>query len=636
MLEFFNSTELNEDESSVYDQAQVASGFGFLRYPSPFPEQGVPKQEDSSTNTKSIPNSRSVHRLTRLFDITNNSQNKPIGPFSEHKFRDIMRRLVHEDKSPMDLAEVLDFFEGHVHNITARYQELRSPAVSVPSEHVPLPTADLHPKVMISSVNEHLPWSTILSGLEFDGHGGVTHDRRNVQAPSAQLQWRTNFAGSSSENGNVKRNSQSGPSGHIKHEIAGTLRSLQAINVLDSASGDGKAKRATRPWKIEKRQDKYGDVFRADVSGHYFENDIKYQKCGTDNYTGDTKKNKRACEAFVSNVINRITMRMTAAYTAANHDSPIAMASYLQDKFATYSTWRNADKIHIPAVKAKVKSNLQNGLVSKAYADGNCFVRCGTARGYKVNFGPSVDIDKDVSCQTGCYDHIKNTYERLYGFEDSWSLGEGNATKEPWNLDEKRIIKVAGNAYKNRKRYNFYPGTVNLNPYTPLTQDMSPILPVCYSELGYQHHLICSCGNRYGDMTSQFAQAVNLRAVGKKNEWKAIDSCLNQIKPLAYDSPAAYLLNACNVIYKIAAPKGTGSAQEKDDLGHYKHNYKACARYWTYYNANKHQSDAELNRALCNLWGQHAKDFDRGTNHNHPDFSYVNDMLEDHGCKDFH
>lgn len=75
-----------------------------------------------------------------------------------------------------------------------------------------------------------------------------------------------------------------------------------------------------------------------DVSRHYFKNNIKYQECSTDNYTGNIKQNKKACLAFISDIVNRITRQITTSYTVANYDSPDALAAYLQDKFATFST----------------------------------------------------------------------------------------------------------------------------------------------------------------------------------------------------------------------------------------------------------------------------------------------------------
>lgn len=626
MLEYFNSTELNDDESSVYDQAKMVSGWGFLRYPSPFAEPHVPEQDVSSTSRIPSLQDQSVHRLTRLFDVTSSSQKESLGSGSNDEFLDILRRLVHEDESAMTLGEVLGFFENHIQNITARSQELRGSIAEFPSKYLPVYRKDVNPHVKISSVNQEFPWTTLLSGLKFDGQLGAP----DVKNASAKFQWRTNSGGTSS--GSQKRDSQSGSSGHIKHEIAGMLRSLEAINVLDSPNGNGKAKRGTRNWNIEKRQDRDGDVFVADVSEQYFKNEIKHQKCGLDNYTGDKEKNKRACEAYVNNVIQSIAQRMSKAYTDANYDSPIAMAAYLQNKFSTYSTWHNADRIYVPAVKIKVKKNLQNSLVSKAYADGNCFVRCGNAPGYKVDLsGPSVHYAHDMSCQTGCYDPIKKRYERLYGFDGRLKTSQGHAANEPWNLDEKVINKVSVNAHE-AGLMSIHPGIVNLDPYTPLDKDLSPVLPVCYSRLGFQHQLVCNCGNEYGDETSKFAQFVNLRAEGKRNEWKAIDSCLDQIDSLAYNHPAAYLLNACNIVYHIVAPMGSGSAQEKHDLGHYKHNFGACKVYWDFYKKNQHLNDGDLNKRICTLWAEHAKDFDRGLNHKHPDFSYVNDKLEDHGC----
>ncbi|KAF2125749.1 hypothetical protein P153DRAFT_369746 [Dothidotthia symphoricarpi CBS 119687] len=384
-------------------------------------------------------------------------------------------------------------------------------------------------------------------------------------------------------------------------------------------------------WSI--RQEKVGDddIFSVDIqAAKVFENEIHHVKCGVDNYTGDTIRNEKGCHRFLNGVVGHITGKIKKSHQNANK-APTQMAKYVSKRFSTYTMWTNVERLtKTTKAEDKLFNNLKNSLVTKGYSDGNCFVRCGTGGSfYDTGLGPISRHEKSLACQTVCYDPIKDRYERLYGFGS-----EKPAELSPWSLNEQVINDVSYRAYQD----NFRPGIVNLNPYVPVIQDEAPILPVCVSELEYNKNgLVCSCGNKYGDMTEFFANSINLRSAygNKQSEWKAIRSCLDRIKPYAYHQPAVYLLNACHVIYTIVTPPGTGSVQESHDLGHYGHNLRGCRIYWDFYRRNTHLSDAQLDDEMCKLWAQNAKDFDRGPNHKHPDFSYVNDLLEDKACDSY-
>jgi hypothetical protein len=125
-------------------------------------------------------------------------------------------------------------------------------------------------------------------------------------------------------------------------------------------------------------------------------------------------------------------------------------------------------------------------------------------------------------------------------------------------------------------------------------------------------------------MTHVFAGAVNLR--------RAIRACLDRIKHHGHDQATVYVANACHVIYSIVAPPGINSAQERHDLGHYRHNFKACQVYLKVIGENKRRSRGQLNHKARRAWVEHAKKSDKGFKYIRPDFSYVNDMLEDHAC----
>ncbi|KAF1919019.1 hypothetical protein BDU57DRAFT_527121 [Ampelomyces quisqualis] len=635
MVEYFDATDLGAGDSSVYEQVQVLSYWHFQKYPRPAQEV-----RPQMATTGEIPRlkGRYFHRITRYFDIIKAHKDASTRNVPDEPLWNILLHLVDKKENPMDLTQTLDFLEKYGGNINARYQELRSSSKKFPSNHIWISEGLrywFHPKVELRGTKDRLPWSSILAGLQFKGPEGVKHDTHESSSASTILEWRTNYKVGSHKN---KRSGVSSDStGHINHEILGQIKSLEALNIIEPIRGSENTARNSPDWTLGKRRDGNDDVFTVDVKAHYFKNEIHTEKCGIDSYTGETKDNEKGCREFIDSVVDRLISRMSKSFADAAV-SPTATALYFRKRFSTYSTWERANTIKKdPKVKAKLAKNLQNSLISKAYADGNCFVRCGQAPGYQFDHqGPSVSYGPNVACQTGCYDPIKNQYERLYGFIGDKETSQGPAASPPWNLDEQKMNTVALSAYFNRDKYGYYPGSVNLDPYTPLIQDGSPILPVCYSDLsGYQDSLVCNCGNRYGDMTEEFANNVQLKAQGKQNEWKAMRSCLDQIKPYAYHSPATYLLNACHVVYTIVAPFASGSAQQKDDLGHYLQNYFACQKYWKFYQDNKGMSDKQLDIALCKLWGKHAKDFDRGPNHKHPDFSYVNDMLEDHGCKGY-
>jgi hypothetical protein len=119
------------------------------------------------------------------------------------------------------------------------------------------------------------------------------------------------------------------------------------------------------------------------------------------------------------------------------------MAQYLTKQFSTYTMWNNVEMLRKQKQKVHDKTfpGLKSSLVSKAYAEGNCFARCGRDYSYTTSdHRPSVryhdgTVVYDVSCQTVCYDPIQGYFERLYGF------GDGAATSPPWLLSGEDISK---------------------------------------------------------------------------------------------------------------------------------------------------------------------------------------------------
>lgn len=204
----------------------------------------------------------------------------------------------------------------------------------------------------------------------------------------------------------------------------------------------GKGKKAGGRWAVGQVRDGADDLFKVDIQAHYFENEIHHEQCGKDSYTGNTKENRRGCDRFIDDVVDQVTKRISNAFAEANKE-PRAMATYLKERFSTYSMWRNVETL--PTKRAEVQEklfqNLKNSLVSKAYADGNCFVRCGSSSTFRDDaFGPHLEFGDQV-CQTVCYDPIEDKFERLYGFSGQSNGSQSPAAQSPWSLSERSIGK---------------------------------------------------------------------------------------------------------------------------------------------------------------------------------------------------
>lgn len=108
-------------------------------------------------------------------------------------------------------------------------------------------------------------------------------------------------------------------------------------------------------------------------------------------------------------------------------------------RYSTYNVFARADvlSLHKPKFQEKLRDNLKNSLVSKAYVDQNCYVKCRVSKrklDYPVSDrdnlyppnGTDVKAGINISCMSGCFNEISREFDKLYGFD-----GNGVATRGP-------------------------------------------------------------------------------------------------------------------------------------------------------------------------------------------------------------
>jgi hypothetical protein len=116
------------------------------------------------------------------------------------------------------------------------------------------------------------------------------------------------------------------------------------------------------------------------------------------------------------------------------------MAEYLRGRFSTYTMWNNVERLREKEteVRDKLFQNLKNSLVSKGYADSNCFIRCSAAGFTGIWDSVIIGTGKDNTLfQVVCHDPTRHKFERLYGFND------GPTVQHPWSLSEEQMSKLA-------------------------------------------------------------------------------------------------------------------------------------------------------------------------------------------------
>ncbi|KAH7082161.1 hypothetical protein FB567DRAFT_530708 [Paraphoma chrysanthemicola] len=296
-------------------------------------------------------------------------------------------------------------------------------------------------------------------------------------------------------------------------------------------------------------------------------------------------------------------------------------------RFPTYETFMNPDvrALSKERLQEKLRENLKNSLITKAYSDQNCYMRCKPAGNGSVR-GPGEKTYQydghSVNCKPGCYDPVSGNFDRLYGFDD------GKVTQQPWSLNEERITEESWGAYARKDYTGYLPGRIDLNPYHDQIKDHTPILPVCYSTVGLGNDrkgLPCSCGDKYGNETFMVLNADYWRGQDYKDETDKFKTCLDRFKDMAGIHPGVFMINMCNAYYHLLVPVGQGTKSEKENKGAYKENLAMCDRIRWDHIWNEDSGDRAVDRAVCKTWREYAKSKHRDGGHS--DFSWANSVL---------
>ncbi|KAF2796735.1 hypothetical protein K505DRAFT_334902 [Melanomma pulvis-pyrius CBS 109.77] len=516
------------------------------------------------------------------------------------------------------------------------------------------------PAWKIVNAVKHTPWSSALGSMNFKG----SHAEGKESNPMLQFEWgaaqHTFTKRLAPEHKHVvaRTSSESQKKAVVYEYVMGyrpaqldSLGFMRQLSALKLASPRQGRKRSAEGWIFDQDQGTNRKIFNARMRNERFQNDIRHEECSTDNYTGDTKKNEKKCRKLLQEVCDSALNRIQASLWEINDPewvkrnwvageaSPVAL--YLQDRYSTYANYIAFQSIQLnpKALENSLFQNLKNSLVTKAYADEQCYLKCSTNSHPGISSGGNVHQFGDATCMSGCFDPTEQRSEQLYGLDHR--KGYLGAEKEPWNLNETLISAESYSRYQSRDPIGYLPGDFELNPYEASVRDKTPILPVCkgdYIKLADDYvkgigQFPCSCGNKYGSESARFWSASNWAGGQKKNEYKYIMDCRDgPLKSLIDQYPAAYMINMCQAILTIAPP-GTGSYQEKKNKGSYSQNVLACNKFMQYYRDNSRQSDQFLDENMCKLWSKYSDNWHRGGNKKHQDFSYVNHDLSHGGCK---
>ncbi|KAF2824990.1 hypothetical protein CC86DRAFT_408131 [Ophiobolus disseminans] len=504
-----------------------------------------------------------------LFCSSNAIQNQPITKTalninSPYSFGSrIAMRMQQEDGQAMDAEQSMKFWETHSAEIDRRVQLLRkvpgqekfnstdahNPAKPSVFQYVPIKVPTTPLKIGVNVAFDTLSWDSILGTVIFKG---VTSP--NPEAP--ELRWRTKPSAKLTSN-ICKRDAHSAIERLAAKNIHGKLNALESIGLIQTPKITKTGKRDmtlnSRRTGHDRRQSQNnngnGDMFVAQISAHLFKNPIHFEVCGTDSYTGTTFENKENCRrysTYVSMSADQLTLRKSK-------------------------------------LKEKLHDNLKNSLVSKAYADQNCFLKCmpskslGTTRREGLYSGNVLGIKDQVRCTSGCYDTLTGTFNELYGSngDPRAKKSVGPVTGSVWKLDKYRINNASWLAYRDRNPSGYLPGRVDLDPYHENLKDHTPILPD-----DYYADVLCNCGDKYGNETLVVSAVTNWHSrIGRKEEGGDVRACFNRLKDLARKEPAAFLLNMCKIVYQELTPHNSGSYTEKKNRGGYIENFINCLRY---------------------------------------------------------
>ncbi|KAF2438484.1 hypothetical protein P171DRAFT_449122 [Karstenula rhodostoma CBS 690.94] len=404
----------------------------------------------------------------------------------------------------------------------------------------------------------------------------------------------------------------------------------------------------------------------------YFRNEIKTTgECSIDEYTGDHTKNLKNCHGFLNDAVDPVVRKLGYSIREMENEQdwePHGTAPfvyYLTEQFFSYKTIKRTTHLWSQhrSIEEKMFGRLKNSLVAKAWADESCFVKCSPKSPHGHHKREELFSLEDDVCRAVCHDKTEQRAEGLYGLDHVKNLG---AESPPWNLNKSNILKVSHAAYMEHGAGAMLPGSVNLNPFDVVYENIAPPLPVCRSELSTVsgsnvYHkgsatYPCSCGDKYGNETLAFMQAApsGWRGQGNKQENRILETCLKdkRLKSLAQSAPAAYLSNMCQIVYGAVSPSGVGSYMELKNKGHYKENRNMCTYVMNFVEDNKHKGDRYLDDGVCKIWYSQAVDRHRNfdisaglivlfwwsaflTDKHKVDFSDINHELNHGACKGY-
>jgi hypothetical protein len=627
------------DGSSLYDQININSTSLFV---SNDPSEAVASLEqagflpEQNKITTRLSPSFSIHPVAASGGILDSEIQLPVVWDLGSR---IQRRLLREDGTSMSLQEVLLFFNHNMPAIVAYLENLRKPDSSFRHKYIPLPPESVERNFKVSThVSQFRPWHAILGDVKFTGLKSKGPAGREMP----QMRWQ--MASAKPEDGSDNLHGRD--TKHLKqthaaaaHHIMNTMGTLEALGLVAPNQG----RKRSSGWELEHDE----NAFVVKMDRNHFSNDIKQQVCGIDNYTGDQTKNIQACHDILDDTMESITAKLRRSLAMTHdlenwqHGAPSPWAESVAKRFSSFEPLVAALGLqtHRASSESKMFEKLKNGLVSKAYADEKCYNRCTKGgAGFEWSTSQVHHFSDGVRCRAGCYDPTEQRFEDLYGLSSKSAAAE----KAPWHLNETNIVALSWLAYEQRSGEGFLPGSLDLNPFGDNFRDHSPILPTCFSEFQnipqeFAHHkgvshVPCTCGNKYGNESMLFWAASDWSGGDKHYERNMLKDCVKDdyMKAMAYNDPAAYLVNMCQLHYHAFAPQGSYLFQH--NRGHWRENQIMCERAVAYYKDHEHYDDATLNDKICTIWAANADDFHRNLK---ADFSQVNSALNHGGCKGY-
>ncbi|KAH7070460.1 hypothetical protein BKA63DRAFT_77538 [Paraphoma chrysanthemicola] len=634
LLEWFPIRDLSFDPSGqtpLYKQVPVQSRTFFRKFPeltstTNWERHGQPSfMKHGTFDLNSDPDQNTALRMTKLFTLfeledPRNAATLSVNSMSSLGTR-ISLRMQHENGQALTASEAWKFWDDYSDEIHRRVQMLRfhgyrNDSSSV-ARFVPLKAPKTLLNVVAQTSYDTMSWASVLGTIHFEGYTSNGAARSDVP----ELRWRTKP--STSMHAHLgKREAHKIMDSVAVHDIRGKLNTLESLGLINTRRG----KKAKRDLPFYARETESGQIFVAEVNEQMFQSGIEQKACGTQFFRTDPIESERGCRSYIRNVVDQIDSQFEAK-TRLEGDSIGSSALNIGKRFTTYEAFIAAEDRFVKTedLQRKVKDNLKNSLVTKAYADQNCYLKCEPGDSASSSRQKVYNHNgKKIKCTTGCFDPITRNLDPLYGFDRG-------AGESPWSLSEAKINDVSWDAYQRHDWTGFIPGRVDLNPFVDHIKEHTPILPVCYSEFGLNpedNGLLCNCGDKYGNETELVINAAHWVARGYKQEHEQFGKCIERLKPWA-NHPAAFLINMCNAYYKQLVPPGRGTYSEARNKGAYKQNLEMCKVIWTDYEAMKNDSEGTLDRIVCKRWRDMSKS--HHADGGHADFSWVNSVVRKAG-----